>query len=244
MASNNGLSISDLLGATGDGASNWNWRESFVQLDENMATPGLFIAAESTLIAFGPAKATAAFDVVKIGLTPNIAISQQIPQQRLPEIGSMRVHILNGVPVGGGSMSRLIYNGPSLMRYAYGNLYDDNGNPTALALQGMATGTGPAQDFTVNAWKKLMDKPDKIMQGHKDTDLWISCWDQRLKAPFGVCMYFQDVAGNAVGGFYAEGTKINSHNITQSAGQLIMVEGISFAFDRLVPVRGIGRSQM
>jgi hypothetical protein len=57
-------------------------------------------------------------------------------------------------------------------------------------------------------------------------------------------MYFQDVAGNAVGGIYAEGTKINSHNITQSAGQLIMVEGISFAFDRLVPVRGLGRSQM
>lgn len=240
----NQLSIRDLLGAgSGDGTSDWNWRESFVQLDENMATPGLFIASESTLIAFGPAKATAAFDVVKVGLTPNISISQQIPQQRLPEIGSVRVHILNGVPVGGGSMSRLVYNGPSLMRYAYGNLYDDEGNPTALALQGMATGVGPAQDFTTNLFKRIMLKPDKIMQANKTTPLWLSAWDTRLKMPFGICMYFQDVAGNAVGGVYAEGAKINSHNMSQSAGQLIMVEGISFAFDRLVPVNGIGNSQ-
>lgn len=240
----NGISIADLLGANGDGTSDWNFRENFVQLDENMGTPGLFIASESTLIAFGPAAATSAFDVVKVGLTPNIAISQQIPQQRLPEIGSMRVHILNGVPVGGGSMSRLVYNGPSLIRYAYGNLYDDNGNPTALALAGMMTGSGPAQSFAANAWKLIMNNPDKVMQGDMNTDLWLSTWDTRLKAPFGICIYFQDVAGAAVGGIYAEGTKINSHNITQSAGQLIMVEGISFAFDRLVPVRGIGRSQM
>ena len=240
----NQLSIKDLLGAgNGDGASDWNWRESFVQLDENMATPGLFIASESTLIAFGPAKATAAFDVVKVGLTPNISISQQIPQQRLPEIGSTRVHILNGVPIGGGAMSRLVYNGPSLMRYAYGNLYDDEGNPTALALQGMATGSGNAQDYTTNLFKQIMLKPDKIMQGNKDTQLWLSAWDTRLKMPFGLCMYFQDIAGNAVGGFYAEGVKINSHNLSQSAGQLIMVEGISFAFDRLIPVKGIGNSQ-
>jgi hypothetical protein len=240
----NGVSIADLLGASGDGTSDWNFKENFVQLDENMGTPGLFIASESTLIAFGPATATSAFDVVKVGLTPNISIGQQIPQQRLPEIGSMRVHILNGTPVGGGSMSRLVYNGPSLIRYAYGNLYDDNGNPTALALAGMQTGSGVAQDNTANIWKYIMGKPGKVELGHLDTDLWISCWDIRLRAPFGICMYFQDVAGSAVGGVYAEGCKINSHNITQSAGQLIMVEGISFAFDRLVPVRGIGRSQM
>jgi hypothetical protein len=238
------ISISQLLGAnTGDGASDWNWRENFVQLDENMATPGTFIAAESTLIGFGPAKATAAFDIVKVGLTPNISISQQIPQQRLPEIGSQRIHIMNGVPVGGGSISRLVYNGPSLLLTAYANLYDDAGNPTALNLAGMATGSGAAQDFTVNAWKQVTSNPDRIMQADNNTMLWLSAWDARCRSPFGMCLYFQDISGNAVGGVYAEGVKINSHNMNQASGQLIMVEGITFAFDRLVPVRGIGRSQ-
>ena len=240
----NNISISQLLGAsTGDGASDWNWRENFVQLDENMGTPGSFIAAESTLIGFGPAKATAAFDIVKVGLTPNISISQQIPQQRLPEIGSQRIHIMNGVPIGGGSMSRLVYNGPSLLRTAYANLYDDEGNPTALGLAGMATGSGAAQDFTTNAWKQLMSNPDRVMEGDNNTLLWLSCWDARLRAPLGLCLYFQDISGNAVGGVYAEGVKINSHNMNQASGQLIMVEGVTFAFDRLVPVMGIGASQ-
>jgi hypothetical protein len=242
MAANQ-ISIRDLLG-TDSGAGNWNWREQYVQIDENLATSGLFVASESTLIAFGPAKASPAFDVVKVGLAPNISISQQIPQQRLPEIGSQRVHMLNGVPQGGGSMSRMVYNGPSLMRYAYGNLYDDNGDPTPLALAGMATSTGPAQDFMVNAWKKLMQNSDKVMQGHVDTNLWLSCWDMRLRMPIGICLYFQDTAGNAVGGVYAEGTKIGGHNFSQSAGQMIMMEGIQFGFDRLVPIRGIGRSQL
>lgn len=238
----NSISISELLGVSGDGASDWNWRENFVQLDENMGTPGMFIAAESTLIGFGPAKATAAFDIVKIGLTPNVSISQQIPQQRLPEIGSQRVHIINGVPVGGGSISRLVYNGPSLLRTAYGNLYDDKGEPTDLAIQGMATGTGPAQDYTINSWRQLTSQPDRVMEGNSNTVLWMSCWDARLRAPFGMCMYFQDISGNAVGGIYAEGVKMNSHNMNQASGQLIMVEGVTFAFDRLIPVRGIGRS--
>ena len=243
MVATNQISITDLLGTSGDNTSDWNWRENFVQLDENMGTAGLFVAAESTLVGFGPAKATAAFDIVKVGLTPNISISQQIPQQRLPELGSVRVHILNGVPIGDGAMSRLIYNGPSLMRVAYGNLYDDDGNPTDLCLAGMVTGDSAAQDFTINAWKNIMNKSDRIMEANNNTDLWLSAWDIRLKTPFGMCVYFQDIAGNAVGGVYAEGVKINSHNLSQSAGQLIMVEGISFAFDRLVPVRGIGSSQ-
>lgn len=240
----NKINIQDLLGADGSGASDWNWRENYVQADENLASPGLFIASESTLIGFGPAKATSAFDIVKLGLTPQISISQQIPQQRLPEIGSQRVHILNGVPVGGGSISRLVYNGPSILRYAYGNLYDDEGNPTELALQGMATGSGIAQDYTISAWKTLTGTSDKIMEGNKNTDLWLSCWDIRLKAPIGICMYFQDVAGNAAGGVYAEGTKFSTHNFSQSAGQMVMMEGLSFSFDRIIPVRGIGRSQL
>ena len=237
------ISITDLLGASGDNTSNWNWSENFVQLDENMGTSGLFIAAESTMIGFGPAKATAGFDVTPIGLTPNVSISQQIPQQRLPELGSVRVHIINGVPIGGGAISRLIYNGPSLMRVAYAGLYDADGNPTQLALQGMVTGSGAAQDFTINAWKSIMSRPDRVMQANNETDLWLSCWDMRLRAPFGMCIYMQDISKNAVGGMYAEGMKINTHNFSQSAGQLIMVEGISYAFDRLIPVRGVGVSQ-
>lgn len=233
------LNISDILGIDGN-PEDWNWKENFVQADENMGTPGTFIAAESTLIAFGPAKASDAFSVTKVGLTPNISISQNIPQQRLPEIGSVRVHILNGVPVGGGSMSRLIYNGPSIFRMAYGRLFDDSGNPTTLAINGMIERDGTAQSYIAGTWQRITQNQSKIIQGDNQTHLWLSAWDERLRMPTGVAIYFQDVSGNSVGGVYCEGTKFNSHNFTQSAGQLIMVEGVTFAFDRLIPIVGIG----
>ena len=66
-------------------------------------------------------------------------------------------------------------------------------------------------------------------------------WDQRFKLPFGLAIYMQDIKGNAVGGLYFEGCKVNSHQFGQSAGQMIMLEGLNVAFDRAVPiVNGIG----
>lgn len=232
--------IKELLGVDGN-VDNWNFRENFVQDDENQGTAGMFIAAESTLICAGPAKVSDQLSVVKIGLTPSIQISQNIPQQRIYEIGSMRCHILNGIPVGGLTISRMIYNGPSLLRAIYGNLYDNDGNLTALGAQGLTTTDKKIQQTLLAAWNNLTTNPDRVMQGHNNTQLWLSLWDQRLKLPFGLAVYMQDVAGNAVGGTYFEGCKVNSSQYGQSSGQMVMMEGISVAFDRAVPiVHGIG----
>lgn len=235
-------SISQILGVDGN-VDNWNFKENFVQEDENQGTAGMFIAAESTLICAGPAKVADQLSVIKIGLSPSIQISQNIPQQRIYEIGSMRCHILNGIPVGGLTISRMIYNGPSLLRAIYGNLYDDNGDLTSLALSGLNTTDTAIQKTLQGAWRNMISNPDKVMEADSKTNLWLSLWDQRLKLPFGLAIYMQDVAGNAVGGVYYEGCKVNSSQYGQSSGQMVMMEGISVAFDRAVPiVHGVGSS--
>lgn len=231
------VSITEYLGFDGN-PDDWNWRENFVQLDENLGTTSDFIAAESTLIACGPAKAMDQLKVTKIGLAPQIQLSQNIPQQRLYEIGSMRCHIVNGIPVGGFSISRLIYNGPSLLRCFYGGLYDDDGNPKDLALQGMMTRDNTAQTTLINSWSNLTRRPDRVMDGNAKTQLWLSAWDERLKLPFGLALFFQDIKGNAAGGCYLEGAKVQSSQFGQSAGQMIMMEGINAAFDRMIPIVG------
>jgi len=234
--------IKELLGIDGN-VDTWNFRENFVQTDENQGTAGMFIAAESTLICAGPATVSDMISVIKIGLSPSIQISQNIPQQRIYEIGSMRCHILNGIPVGGLTISRMIYNGPSLLRAIYGNLYDDNGNLTQLGLQGLNTNSSSVQQNISNAWNNIANNPDKVMDADSKTGLWLSLWDQRLKLPFGLAIYMQDVAGNAVGGCYYEGCKVNSSQYGQSSGQMVMMEGISVAFDRAVPiVHGMGNT--
>lgn len=227
--------IGQLLGVDGQ-VDNWNFKENFVQEDENHGTAGMFIAAESTLICAGPAKVSDMLSVIKIGLAPSIQISQNIPQQRIYEIGSVRCHILNGIPVGGLTISRMIYNGPSLLRAIYGNLYDDSGNLTPLGKQGLTTTGSQVQQNLLAGLANMTRNPDRVMDADSKTNLWLSLWDQRLKLPFGLAIYMQDVAGNAVGGVYYEGCKVNSSQYGQSSGQMVMMEGISVAFDRAVPI--------
>jgi hypothetical protein len=234
--------IKELLGVDGN-VDNWNFKENYVQQDENQGTAGMFIAAESTLICAGPAKVSDMMSVIKVGLSPSIQISQNIPQQRIYEIGSMRCHILNGIPVGGLTISRMIYNGPSLLRAIYGNLYDDNGNITPLAMQGLTASDTSFNKKLQAAWANITKNPDQVMENDTKTQLWLSLWDQRLKLPFGLAVYMQDVSGNAVGGVYYEGCKVNSSQYGQSSGQMVMMEGISVAFDRAVPiVHGMGNT--
>jgi len=234
------VNITDYLGIDGN-VDNWNFKENFVQDDENQGTAGSFIAAESTLICGGPAKATDNLVVTKIGLTPSIQISENIPQQRIYEIGSKRCHIVNGIPVGGFSISRMISNGPSLLRLLYGRLFDASGNITAYGSQGLTTSEKAIQQKLVSAWNNLTLTQDRVMAGHADTDLWLSLFDQRFMLPFGLAVFMQDVSGNAVGGVYYEGCKVNSSQYGQSSGQMVMMQGLSVAFDRSVPiVHGVG----
>ena len=219
-------------------AANWNWNENFVQEDENLSTGANFIAAESTLIAAGFAKATPSMQVVKIGLCPSIQVSQQIPQQRLYEIGSQRCHILNGIPQGGLSINRLIYNGPSLVRSLYGLTIDASNNITTGAMNGTTTANNAAQAAIAAQWSAMNGaaKIDSVISGHQDTNLWLSMWDTRFRMPFGLAVFMQDIKGNSVGGLYFEGCKVGNHQFSQSAGQMIMMEGLSIMFDRSVPI--------
>ena len=241
MAGINSVVLGDYLGFDGSPDS-WNWKEDFVQLDEALDTGANFIAAESTLIAAGTAKlAVGAMNVVKVGLAPSIQISQQIPQQRLYEIGSMRCHILNGIPVGGLSINRLIYNGPSLARALYAKIVLDDNTFSADAITGMSTLANNAQSTMLQGWNSINERRDKVMDFHGKTNQWLSMWDTRFRAPFGLAIFMQDIKGNAVGGLYFEGCKIGNHQFSQSAGQLIMLEGMSVMFDRSVPIiAGIG----
>lgn len=239
-----GFQASGIYGIQGNGSvasDNWNFKENYVQDDEYQGTSGSFIASESTLICAGPASAANMMDVIKVGLAPSIQISQNIPQQRIYEIGSMRCHILNGIPVGGLTISRMIYNGPSLLRAVYGNLYNLDGTLSDIAKSGMNSGNpaGLASNVALAAsWASMVAYPDKVMDadGAGGNKLWLSLWDQRLKLPFGLAIYMQDVSGNAAGGVYYEGCKVNSSQYGQSSGQMVMMEGISVAFDRAVPL--------
>jgi len=236
----------DIKFAFGD-IETWNYKERFVQADENQGFSGNFLKGESTLIAIGPASANAAAGasgdvqqgskIVGIGLAPQMAVQQNLPIQRIYEIGSRRAHMIDGIPMGGGSISRLLYNGPSLLRALYFVSYEKDGSITDVAISGLGPSINNAnQQYLKDVFKNYDKKGSTIFKNNKNNYLWLSLWDERLTLPFGLVQIFKDGAGRYAGALYFEGAKVTGHQHAIQAGANFIMEGISFMFDRAVPV--------
>jgi len=223
-----------MSGTLSNTANNWDWKEKFVDSKANASTSATFASADSTLICVGPPEAQkgSQFNVQKLGAASSFSLSQQIPQNRIAEIGSRRVHFVNGTPVGGGSISRFLYHGPTLLRQSYKLVYDTKekisigseeffGNPDVAGM-----------------WEQMIknEEAKEIHHAHEKTDFWISCWDTKLRYPIGFAVYFQDSGGRFIGGYYVEGVQYNMHNVGQQASQTLIAESLSFAFTKVVPL--------
>ena len=230
------IDIDKLLNGQRSKAIDWKWSDQFVQADTNEATSGLFVSADSSLICVGPPRVDSVFNVIKVGMSPSFSLSQQIPQNRITEIGSRRVHIVNGTPQGAGNISRFLYNGPTMLRMSYGLLFDKNNNLTKIARDSILLVAVGNEDALIKSWSKMAKMTDRAADAHKRTNFWISCWDNKLKFPIGLAIYHQDTAGNYIGGYYIEGVKYNAHGISQQSPQMVLAESLSFSFDRVTPL--------
>lgn len=230
-ADTNTFSQEDIKALLNDkgGGLDWNWRERFVEPTMGSGSVGSFLSADSTLVCVGPPIATSRFSVKRLGLSPGFSLSQQVPQQRIAEIGSKRVHILNGTPVGGGSIQRFLYNGDTLLKASYGHLFNPDGT---LGPNGQAG----LMKSDITAWNNMVHNNDMIASVHNGQKFWISLWDDKVKFPVGLAVYFQDQMGNAIGGFYIEGVKYSAHSVSQQASQLMLAESLNFSFDRVIPI--------
>jgi len=228
-------------------ATQWNWKENFVQPDENFAMGMNFVSGKSTLLAAGPATAMVGIETMvnPIGLTPQIQMQQQLPQQRIGEIGSQRTHFVPGTPIGGGTIQRLIYNGPSLMRALYSATYDEHGKITSQGLEGqLGANKGTASAELAQVLKTITSpgSESKVSEGHNNSSLWLSLFDERFGASFGMAVFMEDNGGRPIGGVYLEGMVIQSHNWGITAGSNVIMEGVSFQFERSMPIKGVGIS--
>jgi len=229
----------DLIAGFRDAATNeaidWNWEDSFVQADTGSATSGRFLGGYSTLVCVGPPVASSTFSVLKLGMSPSVSFSQQPAMQPLYEIGSKRVHYVMGVPSGGGSIQRFLYNGDTLMKAAYKAVFDDGGRLRDEALAGMNL---LDRKSDADAWARMVQNTGRISRTHESGKLWLSMWDNKLKFPIGLACYFQDSTGDFVGGLYLEGVKFSSHNMSVQSSQMVLAESMNFVFDRMVPIAG------
>ncbi|MDY6957889.1 MAG: hypothetical protein SVK08_01895 [Halobacteriota archaeon] len=164
-------------------------------------------------------------------------VNQQLPVQRILEIGSRRAHFIDGIPMGAGTISRLLYNGPSLMRALYFMGYEHDGSVRDDAIDGlMPANPNTNSQFSADSFRYYESRGSSVYRQGRNQYLWLSLWDERLTLPFGLVQMMHDGAGRFAGALYFESCKIQGHGHSIQAGANMIMEQVSFLFDRAVPV--------
>lgn len=224
--------------------SNWDFYNYRVQQE---LVGGQFVSAESTLIAAGPPRLTteggAGTEIAyPIGLLETFGIQQSRQLQRIFEIGSTRSYFIPGRTVGSISIGRTFYFGPSLLRVLYAYYRSNAGTFDLGTAAAGATVTSPEgrnevpdpsaallDTFSVGDLHELKRNPG---YGYLIIDLASDLFAQ----PTGLAVYFKDANTDTVGGFYVEDSYVQGHQMTVSSGSVLIMEGVSVQYDRLVPL--------
>lgn len=228
--------------------TNWDFSNYHVQSE---LKGGQFVSAETSLIAAGPPEigGTGPYasqpvgsvgTVYPIGLLENAGLSQSKQLQKLFEIGSSRSYFIPGRVVGSVSLGRTFYYGPSLMKvmYAY---YRNEANGIEIGTQ------DPSAEITlddgstaISPLARLLDRGDNfhaLRQSPGEDHFFVNLASDLFNQPTGLAFYFKDANFNSVGAFYLEQVYIQGHQFSISSGSVLIMEGVSAQYDRLVPIK-------
>lgn len=219
--------------------ANWNFQDEHVQQELD---GGDFVNAASILFSAGPPsikfagstgtdlseQTVAKRDELNavaypLGVLENVGLGQNKQLQRLFEIGSKRSYFITGRNVGQVNMARVLYNGPSLLRSLYAYYPATKINPTVGQL--LAAGAGRAGKGA----PQLDNNPGYA-------DFFINLDSDLFDQPFGWLMLILDSDGDAYGGVYLEQMYLQAHQFTINSTSVIVAEGGTAQFDKLVPV--------
>lgn len=234
--------------------ANWDFHNFHVQQE---LAGGQFISAETTLVAAGPPRLSdfgaasglgATIDqedlAFPIGLLENVGLSQSKQLQRIFEIGSSRSYFIPGRMVGSVNLGRVMYHGPSLLKvlYAYysqpdGTLFDFlhlDKTTTYTDSQGIIRRDPDAKLLELGA---IQESLANIKQRPGFDDLYLNLASDLFNQPTGLLFYFKNMIQDTVGSVYLEECHLQGHQLSISSGSVLIMEGASMQFDRLVPVR-------
>ena len=216
--------------------SNWNAYNYHVQSE---LKGGEFINAETTLIAAGPPELKHAMGTSNtsqetmgdfafpIGVLENVGLSQSKQLQRIFEIGSNRSYFVPGRVVGSVSIGRVIYYGPSLLKTLYSYIQFANGSQFT---SGMATADKNLVGPTYDAGYKI-----RVAPGYGD--LLLNLGSDMFNQPFGLVIYFRNQLEDNTSAIYLEDCYVQGHQLSISSGSVLVMEGASLQYDRLLPIR-------
>jgi len=208
----------------------WQFRQYHVAADRGGLNQGSFLTSEATLLAAGPPRfedmgvaVEGANDVgtrvVPIGITENASVNQNRMLQQVFEIGSRRSYFVSGHTTGGIALSRLLVNGPSLMRVLTSSTRDHSGLDTKAGIPDVPTWPAPTNAAF-----------------HSTAQWYINLQAEIFDRNMGILIYFIDQRNNPFGACYLEDCVIQGHSFNLASQAIAVSENVSLMFDRIVPV--------
>jgi hypothetical protein len=222
--------------------ANWDFRNKHVQ--SNVDPGGSFVRGASVLLAAGPPSLNQAslsisgradFSGVTnltedalafaypIGLVDNIGVGQSKGLQQIFEIGSDRRYFVPGRTINTMTLSRVMFDGPSLMKVLYDFYYPATApynNPNTQ----IRTGGKDSSRFV-----DIRNQP-----GFDQTFLNLA--SELFNRPIGLLMLVHNLNDEGVAAQYFEYCFLNAHQMNISAASTLFAESIQAQFDRIVPL--------
>lgn len=224
--------------------SNWDFYNYHVQQD---LQGGQFVSAESTLIAAGPPQVSqtgaggTTGGVYPIGLLESFGIQQSKQLQRIFEIGSTRSYFIPGRAVGSISIGRTFYFGPSLLRVLY-SYYKNNTNGIEIGTEAAGTTINVGGIDVPSPNAALLDVVEmgslhSLKRTPGEDYFFVELASDLFAQPTGMAIYFRDANNTSVGAMYLEFCYVQGHQISVSSGSVLVMEGVSMQYDRIVPIK-------
>lgn len=237
---------------------NWDYHNFHVQQE---LTGGEFVSAETTLIAAGPPRLSDLGATTQpggggsltepnedlaypIGLLENVGLSQSKQLQRIFEIGSSRSYFIPGRTVGSVTLGRVLYHGPSLLKtlYAYysqasGDLFNFMDKDRAAVITDNQGRTQRDPDAKLLDLAGLQSSLHDVRMRPGYDDFYLNLASDLFNQPTGLLFYFKNGNDETVGSCYLEECHLQGHQLSISSGSVLIMEGASMQFDRLIPVK-------
>ena len=217
-----------------DAPLNWEFQNHHVDptalnRDGSPSGPrGNYISSESILIAAGPATYQQAAEtnltLFPIGVCDAIQIVQNKGVVQLYEIGSRLPYILPGRPIIQLQISRVLFNGDSLL----GALSKGNQNPDGSPLT--------ADEFASD----VIGEPGLVLQNVNNSDqsgnFYMNLASHFFNQPSGIAVFFKDSDNEWVAGYYAENCIIQTHSMAIQGQNMVVMENAAIRCTGFVPM--------
>lgn len=186
-----------------------------------------------------------------IGVTQNIALTQNKAISRIFEIGSDRSYFITGRTVGQLSLSRVMYHGPSLLRVLYAYYSTTTGEPGTYNIDPLFPSEGVNNfnfPFTVGDTGDPLDEgPGSLVRVKGGLhgvryppgfdNVWLNLASDIFSQPIGLLLIFRDNEENDVAAVYLEQCYVPTSSLALDSQGLIIQESVGIQYERIVPIQ-------